>query len=289
MCWEYSYLKRELGLPADPALDLFERFCERAYGVMDAMEWSWSFRAGTCRHNRVYWLGAPGRAALTSLHMKWLAGAWGLEPADLEGGMAAWLELLDRYTERAAVAYAGADAEQGRAAALKLYLTVQPEANPVVGPRLWALMPRLPRDTPLEGTTMVLCYAVYADRAARARVYLMNDQQDFYQPRVAQWLARAAGERALALAQAHVRAGISFKKDTTDTLGLAFRPSSCPLAEHPCWWNSPALDPVFQEAGNRPLLRERLRRLSWITVPITGEALAFPLSMPEMSVYVKLV
>jgi len=288
MSWEYRFLKRELALPADPTLDLFERFSERAYGLMDAMEWSWSFKSGRCRHNRVFWLGAPGHAGATACHLKWLGRELRFEPAGLDGGLPTWHELLDCHTERAAVAYAGADPPENRPAALKLYLTLRPQSASVAQPLLFSLMPRLPHETPLASATIVLCYAVYATGEARSRVYLMYNQQDFDAPEVSRWLAAAAGERALALSRSHVRSGISFKNDTTDMLGLGFRPSDTSLRDHPCWWNSPALDPIFEAAGSRPLLRQRLDRLSWVTVALSPEALALPMSIPEMNVYVKL-
>jgi hypothetical protein len=116
----------------------------------------------------------------------------------------------------------------------------------------------------------------------------MYNQTSFFEPALSSWLSAVAGERAVEIARSHVRSGISFKSDTTDMLGIGFRPSDLELDDHPSWRNSPVLDPVFYAAGSRPLLRERLRRLSWVTVPMSAEALAFPLLMPEMNVYVKL-
>lgn len=71
-------------------------------------------------------------------------------------------------------------------------------------------------------------------------------------------------------------------------LGLSLRPTGIDCADHPSWWSSPVLGPLLYAAGRNPELGKRLHQVSWVTAPLTGEALRFPFAMPEMNVYVRL-
>lgn len=286
MSWEYRFLKHQLEIPCDALLTLFESFCERAHDSMDSMEWSWKFHGGRALANRVFWLGAPSHRASTSEHVRWLAGELALNPADLPGGLQAWFSLVEHHTERALVSYAGPSPEGDRSAAIKIYLTLDRIA--VSSRLLQAVIPKLACDLPLEAATVLLCYAAYECGDAASRIYLIYGQESFQEVALCEWMRSVAGDRALELARSHVRAGLAFKNDTTNMLGLGFRPSGVEMADHPCWWNSAALVPLFCAAGSRPLLRARLRRVTWITLPLSREALALPLTMPEMNVYVRL-
>jgi hypothetical protein len=288
MSWEYWFLKNEHGLTTDPLLHLFETFCQRAYGVMDAMEWSWKFQGRRCLANRMFWLGSPGLKDLTSKHLKWLARELSFEPLDLQSGPLAWQQLLDIHTERAAVAYAGSDPNQGRGPVIKLYLTLD-HFSAIDLEMLRSVIPKLPDNTPLRDATVILCYVVCENGNSSSRIYVMYNGRSFESTPVCDWLNGLAGERAVSLAKSHIRTGVAFKNDRTDMLGLAFRPTGSNLDDHPSWWDSPVLDPLFYAAGSQPLLRARLRRVSWVTVPLSRAALEFPLEMDELNVYVKLL
>ncbi len=288
MSWEYRFLKRELAIPADPLLGMFEDFCERAYDAMASMEWSWKLQGEDSLANRVFWLGSPDRREQTSDHLQWLARELAFEPVDLPGGLAAWHDLLDNHTDRALVSYAGPNPVSGRPAAIKMYLTLDLD-DAATASLLRAVMPKLTSDPPLEKATVLLCYAAYEVGGSRSRIYLIYPQEAFEDAAVAGWLAALVGPHALQLARTHPRAGIALKSDTTDMLGLGLRPSEAALTDHPSWSNSPALNPLFYAAGCQPLLRDRLHRVSWITVPLDAEALSFPMIMPEMNVYVRLL
>ncbi len=61
MLADYRRLKEATGLASDPMLRLFERYCDRAAGAMDTMEWSWKFAGWEAVGNRVFWLGSGHR------------------------------------------------------------------------------------------------------------------------------------------------------------------------------------------------------------------------------------
>ncbi len=281
-------LKSEMVPASDPMLRLFESFCERAQEAQHAMEWSWKFVGSTIQSNRAFWLGAGERRRATSTHIKWLAGELGFEAKGLPGGLAAWHNILDERTQRVLVGYSGAGAASGRRACIKIYLTLDELDNGAYQEFVRPLYEHLPPDTPVEKGRYLMAHSIYEDGGAFARVYLICMQEELQNAKTADFLRKAIGERGLEVARQHPSAGIALKCDTTDMLGLSLRPTGISVADHPSWWNSPVLTPLLYGAGHLPALRERLHRVSWVTVPITAEALAFPFVMPEMNVYVRL-
>src|SRR3954464_12624162 len=120
---EYRRLKSEVGLIDDPVLGLLERYCARARGALDSMEWSWKFEREQALANRVFWLGAGGCRDESADHLNWLIGELGVTSASLAGARE-WDEILQVHLERLLVSYAGASPRTGRAAAIKIYLTL---------------------------------------------------------------------------------------------------------------------------------------------------------------------
>ena len=275
---EYEYLKRESGLEQDPVLTLFEKFCSRASDAFDSMEWSWKFQPGRTLGNRIFWLGAP-RPLETRAHLEGLTAELGLDVRH---------EGLYGYTERALVSYAGPDKNKGRAAAIRIYLTLDDCSEPVYSQYVRPAYPDLPSDAPPGAVRALVCYAAYETGTVASRTYFLYHAEQLGEPAVREYLSHLLGERAVEIAAMHPSAGFAFKGDTTNMLGLSFRPTGISAADHPSWWNSPALTPLLYAAGRTPALRERLHRVSWVTVPLTSESLEFPFEMPEMNVYVRL-
>lgn len=289
MSWEYQLLKRRLGLPSDRLLSLFERFCERACVAMDSMEWSWKVLPDRMLDNRIFWLGAGGCREATSRHLRRLADELGFAPADLPGGIERWRELLDTRTDRALVSYAGPDPAAGRPGVIKTYLTLDRCDEAMWAGSLRGLHAALPAAAPPGAARVLLSYSCGESGESFSRVYVMYLQRELAKREVADYLTPWIGERGLRVARGHPAAGVSVKNDTTDMLGLAFRPTGLALDDHPSWWESPALAPLLHAAGPIPALRERLQRVSWVTVPLSPASLELPYTLPEMNVYVRLV
>jgi hypothetical protein len=275
---EYDYLKNESGMEQDPVLTLFEKFCGRAGDAFDSMEWSWKFQPGRTLGNRIFWLGAP-RPAETRAHLEWLTGELGLDVRD---------GRLYDFTERALVSYAGANKDKGRSAAIRIYLTLDDCSEPVYSDYVRPAYPDLPASAPPGAVRALVCYAAYETGTVASRAYFLYHADQLREPAVREYLVNLLGERAVEVAAMHPSAGFAFKGDTTNMLGLSFRPTGIEAAGHPSWWNSPALTPLLYAAGRTPALRERLHRVSWVTVPLTSDALQFSYEMPEMNVYVRL-
>jgi hypothetical protein len=284
---QYRQLKSELGLTHDPVLGLFERYCARARGALDSMEWSWKFQGEQALANRVFWLGAGGCRVETGGHLNWLIGELGITPAALVGA-SEWGEILRVHMERALVSYAGPNPWMGRPAAIKIYLTLEGCNDAVYRGLIRPLSPELPEHCPPGSVRPLICYAAYDDGGVASRAYFLYHAQEFENPAVADYFTRLAGRRAVEVARGHPSAGFAFKGDTTNMLGLSLRPTGIGAADHPAWWSSPVLGPLLYAGGRNPALRERLHRVSWVTVPLSDEALRFPFAMPEMNVYVRL-
>ena len=283
----YRQLKSELGLPDDPVLGLFERYCARARGALDSMEWSWKLQGEQALANRVFWLGAGGRRMETGGHLDWLIGELGIAPASLAGA-SEWDEILRLHMERALVSYAGPNPATGRPAAIKIYLTLEGCDDAAYRRLIRPLYRDLPEECPPGNMRPLICYAAYDDGGVASRAYFLYRAEEFANPAVAEYFTRLAGPRAVELARMHPSAGFAFKGDTTNMLGLSLRPTGIDCADHPAWWSSPVLNPLLYAAGRNPALSKRLHHVSWVTAPLTGEALRFPFSMPEMNVYVRL-
>jgi hypothetical protein len=274
-------LKREARVERGPLLDVFEKFLRRARPITAEMEWSWKFRAQDVRADRICWLGAGDRREDTARLLTRLAAELGFKPSDLP-----WRDLVERHTNRALVGYAGPDAVGRRPAAIKICLSLDPLRQRLYSEMILPAHPGLPAASP-SSCSVVLCHALYESGHVSSRVYLMYAQRAFRSPKLAAYLAKLAGKRAVELARLHPGTGIAFKHDTTDTLGFAFRPTGLVLKDHPSWWSSPALGPILYAAGRVPALRARLGRMSWVMMPLKASSLKFPLVMPEMSVYVR--
>ncbi len=287
MCWEYQYLKRQLGTPRDSMLDLFEQYCERAYDALEDMEWSWKFAAGKIQDNRAFWLGAGERRSETSRHMRWLANELSFSP-NLPGGIETWRRLLNTKTNRTLVGYSGRNESANQPPCLKLYLTLDSCQGEEYRELLQPLHPKLLAEEPPEGARIILSHAVYENGFNYPRAYLFYTQPMFANERVRTYMTNLLGAEAVAVATVHPSCGVALKNDTTDMMGLSFRPTGVELQDHPSWWRSPALTPLLCAAGKVPLLRERLHRVSWITVPMNAAVVGFPFVLPEMNVYVKL-
>jgi len=251
------------------------------------MEWSWKFQGGQALANRVFWLGAGGCREETARHLDWLVAELGLAPAALAGSEG-WRELLHARMERALVSYAGPNPRTARAAAIKIYLTLEDCGEALYRGLIRPLYPDLPADCPPGGVRPLVCYAAYETGKVASRAYFLYHAAEFANPAVADYFTALAGRRAVEVARMHPSAGFAFKGDTTNMLGLSLRPTGIACGDHDAWWSSPALDPLLYAAGSHPALRERLHSVSWVTVPLTEEALRFPFVMPEMNVYVRL-
>src|SRR5437588_4190814 len=206
---DYHQLKLELGLPGDPVLGLFERYCARAQDAFDSMEWSWKFHDGTALANRVFWLGAGGCRSRTLAHLDWLLAELGLTPAGL-GADAGWQELLQNHLERALVSYAGGNPGHRRPAAIKIYLTLDGCSESVYSRSIRPLYPDLPAQPPPGDVTPLICYAAYHDGEVASRAYFLYHAGEFDKPSVAEYFGRLASPRAVEVARAHPSTGFAF-------------------------------------------------------------------------------
>jgi len=285
--WEYQHLKRQLGLPGDPLLDLFERFCERAHAALDTMEWSWKFSGPQVLADRVFWLGAGGHREVTSRHLLWLADALGLRAEGHPGGFEAWKELVRHGTERALVAYAGPNPATGRAPVIKIYLTLDPRWV-IDRPALARLPGGLVDGLAVPASTGVLrCQTFEFGGGEASRIYLLVSESCNDDPATAALMTALAGPRGAALARLQPRAGVAFKADGTDMLGLALRATGAD-GPHPAQVLSPVRVPLLAAATRHDALYERLDRVTWVTVPLDEESLRLPRELREMNVYVRL-
>lgn len=284
MLADYRRLKAATGLVATPELNLFERYCRRAASAMDAMEWSWKFSGWTSSANRVFWLGASRHRDVTRRSLRWLAAELGLthDDADRE-----WLALTDTHMDRALVAYSGPNPFTGRAAVIKIYLTLN-RCTPSIYRRLVKpAAPHLPAETPGAGA-ILLCRTMDADRtASSARVYALFNQQDLKRPRVARFLTHTIGARGLAAASMYPRSGIGLKADGTDMLGIGLRPTGRRQLDQAHLF-TPVMVPLVNAAVRTPALAERLHDVTWVTIPLDRTSLGFPRKMREMNVYAQL-
>lgn len=303
MTWEYQHLKRQLGLPGDPLLDLFERFCERAHAALDTMEWSWKFSGPQVLADRVFWLGAGGHREATSRHLLWLADALGLRADGHPGGFEAWAELVRHGTERALVAYAGPNPATGRAPVIKIYLTLDPGrvadrpalarppgglADVLTGGPIDGLTDSLTGGLVVPASTGVLrCQTFELGGGEASRIYLLVSESDHDDPATAALMTALVGPRGAALARLHPRAGVAFKADGTDMLGLALRATGAD-GPHAAQVLSPVLVPLLAAAHRHDALYERLDRVTWVTVPLDEQSLRLPRELREMNVYVRL-
>lgn len=289
MSWEYRLLKRQLGIPQEPMLDLFERFCERAYDAMAAMEWSWKFAGQAIQSNRAFWLGAGGRRAETGRHFRWLAHELGFLAPDLPDGLSTWHRLLDTNTDRVLLGYSGDNPAGNQPACLKLYLTLESCPEDIYSELIRPLHAKLLPGTPPESARVILAHSINAQGISFSRAYLFCFQEACEDPIVRDYMSHLLGERALDVAMHHPSFGVALKNDTVDMIGFSFRPTGLDLQDHPSWRHSPVLTPLLHAAGRVPALRERLHRVSWVTVPLGIATSAFPFVLPEMNVYVKLL
>jgi hypothetical protein len=288
MSSEYRHLKQALKLPPDRMLMLFESFCERSHALMDSMEWSWKFRGKQAQSNRCFWLGKGGYAEATSRQIRSLAGKLGLLPEDLPGGLKTWHYLLDQHTDRALVGYSGPGLDGRPPACLKIYLTLGWSARRFYSQIVPHRHPDVPAEVPPPRTRLVLVYSAYESGEVSSRTYFFWLNGTLSTVGVARYLRSLIGDRAFSVARMHPSVGIGFKNDTTNMLGLSFRPTGLALPDHSSWWQSPALDPLLYAAGSTPLLRERLAQVTWMTVPPGVVGPEFPYVLPEMNVYVRL-
>jgi hypothetical protein len=249
------------------------------------MEWSWKFEEEHALANRVFWLGAGGQRQETRCHLDWLISQMDLSPAAITGG--AWDEILDVHMERALVSYAGANPRTNRASAIKIYLTLEHCDESLYQRLIRSLYHDLPAHCPPGDVRPLICYAAYAGGSVASRAYFLYHAEAFDDPAVAEYFTRLAGPQAVEVARIHPSAGFAFKGDTTNMLGLSLRPTGIDGEDHPSRWSSPALAPLLYGAGKNPVLGKYIHQVSWITVPLTENALRFPYVMPEMNVYVR--
>jgi hypothetical protein len=284
MLADYRRLKAATGLVATPELSLFERYCRRAAPAMDAMEWSWKFSGWTSVANRVFWLGSSRHRDVTRRALRWLATEMDLarDEADRD-----WLALTDTHMDRALVAYSGPNPFTGRAAVIKIYLTLN-RCTPSLYRRIVRpAAPHLPPEPPGAGA-ILLCRTMDADRdTSSARVYALFNQRDLRRPRVASFLTRTIGARGLAAASMYPRSGIGLKADGTDMLGIGLRPTGRRQL-NPAHLLTPVMVPLVNAAVRTPVLSERINDVTWVTIPIDRTSLGFPRKMREMNVYAQL-
>ncbi|MEP6713991.1 MAG: hypothetical protein ABJC09_00360 [Terriglobia bacterium] len=261
---------------------MFEAYCARSGGVLDSMEWSWKLQRDEALTNRVFWLGKGGHRDETSAHVEWLFAELGM------GGRLPRNSVLTHHTDRALVSYAGPNPKTRRTAAIKVYLTLNGCDERLFADAIRPLHPDLPEQMPPGAVRPLICYAAYDDGEVASRAYFLYNAAEFDNPAVVDYFGVLAGPEAVRIARLHPSSGFAFKRDTTDMLGLSLRPTAIDSTDHEALWSSPALTPLLYAAGRNPLLREYLHRVSWVTVPLTAEALLFPCVMEEMNVYARL-
>ncbi|QRN96532.1 hypothetical protein JRI60_47310 [Archangium violaceum] len=288
MSWEYHALKRRLGLGTEPLLGLFEEFCLDAFAAMRDMEWSCKVCPDVVLTDRFFWLGAPTDSALYAPGLRLLLDALRFEPTGLPGGRARFEALVAEETERLLVAYAGPDPRSGRAAQLKVYLTLKDCSAARYHELLRPVLPALPAEPPPEEATLLFCYALEAGGSARPRLYVQFREEAYQKPRIARYMEERVGTRGLALARGHRASGVALKEGATEMLGLGLRPTGAE-GPHPCQVISPVALPLLEAARRVPLLAERLDRVSWVTLANDEDSLRCQTHQREMNVYVKLL
>jgi len=284
---EYEQLKRTSDVLDDPLLTVFERYCEEAATATDALEWSWKLVGWQALSNRVYWLGAGGRTEVTARALEWLASELAFGGGDLDGGLAAWRAIVRGGLDRALVAYAGANPLTNQPAAIKMYLVLD-GCDPATYRRfVRPVSPSLPEQPPPPAAVVLLCHRVAADGRTAARVYVLFNREDYERPDIAAYVSSAAGSRALEVARQYPRSGFALKRDTTDMLGIGLRPTGRRTLDPECLC-TPVMIPLANAAARVPELHARLHRVSWVTIPLDDESLAFPRRLREMNIYVVL-